>query len=103
MAHLLKWAVQPERRSRSWEVTIREQRKRIAGHIKETPSLAPLLENRPWTEAAWGDAIVQFTKETGSDEFPDECPWQMDDMLNEIWFPDQAHRPDDGAPGAVCG
>ena len=32
MAHLLKWAAQPERRGRNWDVTIREQRKRIAAY-----------------------------------------------------------------------
>ncbi len=30
MAHLLKWQAQPDRRSRSWQSTINEQRKRIA-------------------------------------------------------------------------
>jgi hypothetical protein len=87
MARLLKWAAQPERRGRSWEITIREQRKRIAGHIKETPSLAPLLDDAAWIEAAWGDAIVQFARETGLDDFPDSCPWPVSDIISENWLP----------------
>jgi len=72
---------------RSWEITIREQRKRIAGHIEETPSLAPLLSDAAWIEAAWGDAIVHFARETGLDEFPDACPWPMPDIMRDGWFP----------------
>ncbi|EQD45100.1 protein containing DUF29, partial [mine drainage metagenome] len=39
LAHLLKWQFQPEHRSNSWMRTIKEQRRAIAAHIEETPSL----------------------------------------------------------------
>jgi ribosomal protein L29 len=39
LAHLLKWQFQPKRRGASWQRTIKEQRRAIAAHIKETPSL----------------------------------------------------------------
>src|ERR1700720_4707974 len=42
-AHMLKWDHQPERRSRSWEATIREQRKRIAKLLEKNPSLKSKL------------------------------------------------------------
>jgi len=42
-AHLLKWKVQTERRSRSWELTIRVQRKDLAKLLTENPSLQPYL------------------------------------------------------------
>ncbi|MEC4817035.1 MAG: DUF29 family protein [Scytonema sp. PMC 1069.18] len=38
-SHLLKWQYQPERRSKSWERTIREQRKRISLLLDDSPSL----------------------------------------------------------------
>ncbi len=42
-AHLLKWQVQPERRSPSWMATIRIQRREIAKLLDEMPSLKPVL------------------------------------------------------------
>jgi hypothetical protein len=38
IAHLLKWKAQPERQSRSWELTIRVQRKDLAKLLSENPS-----------------------------------------------------------------
>ncbi len=37
-AHLLKWQAQPERRSRSWEATIRIQRRELAKLLADMPS-----------------------------------------------------------------
>ena len=39
IAHLLKWKVQAGRRSRSWELTIRVQRKDLARLLSRNPSL----------------------------------------------------------------
>src|SRR5438309_10047706 len=39
IAHLLKWAYQPKRRSASWENTIDEQRARIRRLFAKNPSL----------------------------------------------------------------
>jgi hypothetical protein len=41
--HLLKWDYQPERRSRSWVLTIREHRRRVAYHLKKAPGLRSLI------------------------------------------------------------
>ena len=43
--HLLKWHYQPERRrtGRSWQSTIMEQRRRIAGVLEQSPSLRTQL------------------------------------------------------------
>ena len=50
--HMLKWDFQPERRSRSWEATIREQRRRVAKLLRENPSLKAKLDDAK--EAAYG-------------------------------------------------
>jgi len=42
-AHMLKWDHQPERRSRSCEATIREQRKRVVRLLEKNPSLRSKL------------------------------------------------------------
>jgi hypothetical protein len=37
--HMLKWDHNPEQRTRNWEATIREQRKRVARLLEQNPSL----------------------------------------------------------------
>lgn len=44
LGHLLRWNYQPEKRSKSWRVTIREQRREILLLLKENSSLKPYLE-----------------------------------------------------------
>lgn len=41
LTHMLQWGQQPERRSRSRAATLAEQRTRIAGWLKQSPSLRP--------------------------------------------------------------
>src|SRR5258708_26158079 len=41
LMHLLKWQIQPNFRSPSWQRTIREQRRRIEKLFRESPSLRP--------------------------------------------------------------
>ena len=41
--HLLKWKIQSARRSRSWELTIRVQRKDPMKLLDQNPSLQPYL------------------------------------------------------------
>ena len=43
MMHLLKWQSQPEKRSRSWSVTIITQRNDIKLLLRESPSLKSTL------------------------------------------------------------
>ncbi len=44
LAHLLKWQFQPARQSKSWQRTIKEQRKSLALHLGEVPSLKTTLQ-----------------------------------------------------------
>jgi hypothetical protein len=43
LMHLLKWQVQVQFRSPGWSGTIREQRRRIAKLLRESPSLRPVM------------------------------------------------------------
>lgn len=52
MQHIMKWRVQPERRSPSWAATIRTSRRQIARLQRETPSLT-----RRVLEAMWPDVL----------------------------------------------
>ncbi len=90
LAHRLKWEFQPARRSRSWENTIREQRKKVIRRLTRTPSLCPELESVDWIEDVWGDALTAAASETGLDiaDFPGTCPWSLADVVFEDWMLD---------------
>lgn len=87
LAHILKWKFQPAKRSKSWELTIKNQRIAIAKRIKRTPSLQPMLTDSEWIEDMWGDALDMATRETGLEILPDVCPWTMMDVMTEGWLP----------------
>jgi hypothetical protein len=88
LAHLLKCQYQPELSGSSWQRTIKEQRKAVARLLKKMPSLKPKLTNIEFLEGLWSDAVVITIKETGRDDFPEACPWSMDDVLNADWLPE---------------
>jgi len=88
LAHLLKWQFQPDRRGTSWQRTIKEQRRAIASHIRETHSLKATLDNHNWFEGVWADAIAKSIAETGLDVFPEDCAWSVAQILAQDFFPD---------------
>lgn len=89
LTHLLKWQYQPERRGRSWEITIRNQRIGISRRLDRTPSLRPWLADRQWWELMWADALVGFERETGItlNDVPEQCPWILSEILDTGWLP----------------
>ncbi len=87
LTHLLKWQFQPERRGTSWERTIKEQRRAIAAHLNETPSLRASLTNPNWLEGVWADAVTKAIAETGLAAFPQDCPWTMAQALAAEFYP----------------
>jgi hypothetical protein len=88
LAHLLKWQYQPSSRSRSWHLTLKEQRRQLQRLLKDNPSLRARLSE--FMGDAYGDAILSAAKETGLDEcvFPDVCPYAQGDMLNLEFYPE---------------
>jgi len=83
MIHLLKWQFQPSHRSRSWELTIKEQRRRVARVLRDNPSLKSLLAES--LVEAYALAILGASRETGLEEtaFPAVCPYSLEQMLTE--------------------
>jgi hypothetical protein len=88
LAHLLKWRVQPEKRSKSWRTTIMVQRQAIDAALIETPSLRTVLRDPAWQKTVWGDALTQALRETGLDDLPDVCPWSMDEARDPDFWPE---------------
>ncbi|MDD1413978.1 DUF29 domain-containing protein [Dolichospermum sp. ST_con] len=81
IGHLLKWEYQPEQRSRSWFLTIREQRRAIVRHLRQNPSLKSRI-----TEAmldAFEIGIDLALRETNLPlrTFPENCPYLFDDII----------------------
>ena len=87
LAHLLKWQYQPQLQSKSWQRTIRVQRKSIWTNLEDTPSLKTQLSDARWLQATWDDAVALAIKETQLDTFPESCPWTTQDFLEENWLP----------------
>ncbi|HAT4500974.1 hypothetical protein CBW22_02535 [Pantoea sp. VS1] len=88
LAHLLIWKFQPGCRGSSWQRTIKEHRKALALHIKGTPSLKTALSDRDWIAAVWADAVSSATQETQLDVFPEDCIWDMGQILSQKFYPD---------------
>lgn len=88
LMHLLKWQFQPTHRGRGWQLTIKEQRRRMERLLRNNPSLKHGLEKT--IEDAYGDAILMAAKETGLDEcaFPENCPYSHEQIIYPDYLPD---------------
>ena len=86
LMHLLKWQFQPSIRSRSWQLTIKEQRLRLQRHLKQNPSLKSAIPD------VFADvyqlAVVSAERETSLDIFPDVCPYDFEQVMTEAFLPD---------------
>lgn len=88
LLHLLKWRYQPGFRSRSWRLSVEEQRYRLEGHLRDNPSLKAKL---PETIAdAYHIARVEAERETGFPRatFPETCPWSFDQISDDDFWPE---------------
>ncbi len=88
IAHLLKWQFQMDRRGRSWSNSIKFQRRAIAMHLDQMPSLKPLLGDPEWVDIMWGDAVTIASKETGLEDFPETCIWSMEQVMDANFLPE---------------
>ncbi|WP_407682410.1 DUF29 domain-containing protein [Pseudocalidococcus azoricus] len=71
--HLLKWDYQPQRGSRSWQLTIQRERNNIRFYLKDSPSLKRYLTDE-WVMEVYDNARLDALKETNLD-FPKDCPY----------------------------
>jgi Domain of unknown function DUF29 len=90
LGHLLKWEFQPDKRSKSWLITIREQRREILELLQDSPSLKPYLLEA--MQKAYPAGIDLVLRETGLEEreLPIECPYSLEQALAHTFFPGQA-------------
>jgi hypothetical protein len=82
--HLLKWQLQPEKRTTSWRATIAEQRTELGLVIGDSPSLRRIPRDN--VAALYKTAVKRATEETGisAKSFPAECPFNADQILGDF-------------------
>jgi Domain of unknown function DUF29 len=92
MLHLLKWDHQPDRRSRSWTLSILEQRRRAQRQLRKSPGLKSQLDEA--LIAAYEDARVEAASETGLplSAFPATRPYEFSEIMERpiVWPGDEA-------------
>ncbi|MBD2181443.1 DUF29 domain-containing protein [Planktothrix sp. FACHB-1355] len=88
LLHLLKYKYQPEKRSGSWEGSMREHRRRLNRELDDSPSLRPYLETI-------FDSCYQNAREQAKDEtrlpvetFPVNSPFTLEESLNPDFLPE---------------
>lgn len=89
LLHLLKWTHQPERRGKSWRLTIEEQRRQLTRHLRDNPSLRAGQDEA--MADAYGDAVLRAERETDlpRDLFPWSCPYNFEQLLDNGFWPEQ--------------
>ncbi len=87
LLHLLKWRFQPTRRGASWEASIANSRDALAELLDDNPSLRSQIPAAIGT--AYRRARRDAAAETGlsADAFPAECPWGVDQIMDEGFWP----------------
>lgn len=87
IAHLLKWQVQHDRRTRSWEATIRLQRREVRRILEDMPSLRGFAADS--LPQIYSDAVVIAVAETNlpDQDFPAACLFELDQVLEEGFLP----------------
>jgi hypothetical protein len=88
IVHLLKCQHQPQRKSRSWSVTLIEQRGSIQSLLSESPSLRRLLSE--YAEDEYALALRRAAAETNLDEsaFPPALPYSPEQLLDKGFEPE---------------
>ena len=90
IAHLLKLGcltVLRAQNERGWKVTVREQRRRIAECLSDSPSLQTHLP--ACAERAYSYAVDSIIRQLGVDEsvLPAQCPYTLEQILDSNFYP----------------
>jgi nitrous oxide reductase len=87
LMHLLKWQYQPEKCSRSWELTIIEQRQEVLELLEDSPSLKHDVTDK--IARAYKKSLIKAERETGIHftKFPKNCPYSLNQILDEDFYP----------------
>ena len=87
IGHLLKWEYQTERRSRSWLMTIRVQRRDTQELLAENPSLKPYLEEALQKMYESGRDLAAGETNLSIKTFPENCPYTLEEIFRDGFYP----------------
>lgn len=89
LIHLLKWQFQPERRGRSWQLSIIEQRAKLLDHFESNPSLRNSDTLSVNLGKTYKYAVISAQRETGlvRSSFAAACPYTVVQILDEEFYP----------------
>jgi hypothetical protein len=90
LQHSLKWAYQPELRSRGWATSIAVQRSDIADILADSPSLREVVPDL--LAATFRRGRDWAAEETGLMHLPPTCPWTVEQSLSVSFLPDGPAR-----------
>ena len=82
IGHLLKWQYQPEKQSKSWRSTIREQRREAKLIISENPSLKSYIEEAIRLGTSQGLDLVVRETQLDYQDLPEECPYSIEQIFD---------------------
>ncbi|MGA7933594.1 MAG: DUF29 domain-containing protein [Kovacikia sp.] len=82
IGHLLKWDYQPEKRSKSWRATIREQRRTAQKLISQNPSLKPYLAEAIADAYESGKDLVVGETPLDYVDLPKNCPYTPEQLFD---------------------
>ena len=91
LAHLLKWKLQPSKRSLrllSWRRTIGVQRLEIEALLEQSPSLGTRLSDDLLRNYARARKRAVLDTNLPAQTFPPQCPFSLDQVLDEEFLPD---------------
>ena len=80
LMHMLKWDHQPDRRSRSWVLSIQRQRIELDDVLDGNPGLKPRIAEA--VAKAYRGALIEAMQETGLEKkhFPEQCPYTFEEI-----------------------
>ena len=87
IVHLLKCQHQPQRKSRSWRVTLIEQRGQIRGLLDSSPSLRRLVGEFARNRYARARRLAAAETRIDESEFPPTLPFTEEQLLDDQFEP----------------
>jgi hypothetical protein len=82
ITHLLKWQIQPGKRSLSWTATINQQRDQLQLVLNDSPSLRRVAADK--LEIIYRKSAANALSETGLEiQLPERCPYTLDQILDD--------------------
>jgi len=82
IGHLLKWDYQPDKRSKSWRVTIQIQRREIEDLLGDNPSLKSYLSEAIPKGYQAGVDLVRLETPLDYEDLPKTCPYTSGQLFD---------------------